>query len=177
MSFTDILSIGFVAPQGLNVDVDPVSGETLFTWESPEHNVQEYDVYLDDLTAPVAAGITSQEYVFEDLGSGFHTAGVRAVYTTGQSEISEFMFIITGIEQASKHDVTVYPNPATDRLTIAGAMGSAVTLHDLSGRLRASFRSTGEVFEFDLAGLENGVYVLKIMQDDEVVIRKIEKEK
>jgi hypothetical protein len=46
-----------------------------------------FNVYLDDLTTPVAENISEIFYLFTDLGTGLYTAGVQSVYTTGVSEI------------------------------------------------------------------------------------------
>ncbi len=53
-----------------------------------------FNVYLDDMDNPVAENITEQEYLFEELPEGEYTAGIQALYTTGESEISTIDFTI-----------------------------------------------------------------------------------
>lgn len=55
-----------------------------------------FNIFLNDMSTPVAQGVTAQQYVF-DLEPGNYTAGVQAVYTTGISEIVTLDFEITEI--------------------------------------------------------------------------------
>ena len=99
VTYTNILSIDFISPSNLTIDIDPGTGETLFSWDSPEHNVQSYDVYLDDMVNPVAQEVTDLSFVFTDLLPGLHEAGVQANYNTGQSDIETIPFTIVGINE------------------------------------------------------------------------------
>jgi len=49
-----------------------------------------YTVYLDD--EEVASGIMDETYTFENVSDGTHTAGVKAVYTSGSSEMVTIEF-------------------------------------------------------------------------------------
>jgi hypothetical protein len=95
----------------LNISTDPRpdSGETgLFYIDNVAINAQEnpgeedcvYNVYLDDMTNPVANQIEANSYQFEDLAVGTYTAGVQAVYPTGEvSTIQYHTFYYGGPEQ------------------------------------------------------------------------------
>ena len=49
-----------------------------------------YTVYLDG--EEVASGIMEETYTFQNVPVGEHTAGVKAVYTSGESEVVEIAF-------------------------------------------------------------------------------------
>ena len=49
-----------------------------------------YTVYLDG--EEVASGIMEETYTFQNVSVGEHTAGVKAVYTSGESEVVEIAF-------------------------------------------------------------------------------------
>ena len=51
-----------------------------------------YTVYLDG--EEVASDIMETTYRFENVGGGYHTAGVKAVYTSGESEVAEMSFYL-----------------------------------------------------------------------------------
>ncbi len=53
-----------------------------------------FNIYLDDMDNPIAENIADQQYLFENLEPGSYTAGVRAMYTTGVSEIATLDFVI-----------------------------------------------------------------------------------
>ncbi|GEM_PF-2372164 len=70
-------------------------GDALFTWDHDAVNDKVFvgfDVFLND--DMVDDGITVTEYMFTGLPAGEHTAGVRAVYTTGMSDIITIDFEI-----------------------------------------------------------------------------------
>ncbi|ALO17009.1 hypothetical protein L21SP5_03396 [Salinivirga cyanobacteriivorans] len=58
--------------------------------------LQSYSVYLDDMTTPVATGITDSTYQFTDLSLGTYTAGVKSIYESGESSVVSVDFEIMG---------------------------------------------------------------------------------
>jgi hypothetical protein len=50
-----------------------------------------YTVYLDG--EEMASGLMEETYIFQNVSVGEHTAGVKAVYTSGSSEIVELDFV------------------------------------------------------------------------------------
>ncbi len=59
------------------------------------HNkaVTGYDVYIDNMTSPVA-NVKTQNYSATNLSLGTHTAGVKAVYASGASQMTTITFEI-----------------------------------------------------------------------------------
>jgi len=52
-----------------------------------------YNVYLDDLTTPVATNIQDMEYIYADLTNGQeYKAGLKGIYSTGESELVTYDF-------------------------------------------------------------------------------------
>jgi hypothetical protein len=51
-----------------------------------------FNIYLNDLTTPVAETISASHYLFTGLTGGSHVAGVQSVYTTGSSDIITIEF-------------------------------------------------------------------------------------
>jgi hypothetical protein len=90
--------------------------------------LESYDVFLNDMQTPVATDITAEEYLFTGLVNGNYTAGVRAVYTTGASDVSTIDFEIT--QGATPYEVTFRVHmhavdgfdPASDQVFITGSM-------------------------------------------------------
>lgn len=75
-----------------------------------------YTVYLDDVE--IATGLTQTNYVFNNLTHGNHKAGVKAVYTTGSSQIVEKTFV----HQTELCNVTFKVKQQSDNTPITGAM-------------------------------------------------------
>jgi hypothetical protein len=83
-----------------------------------------------------------------------------------------------GIEQLTINDeqIAVYPNPATDKLTIDALQKSIIEILNIQGQ--AIIRQTvqqGET-DIDISGLAKGVYILRLNSNDKTVVTKIVKE-
>jgi hypothetical protein len=69
----------------------------------------------------------------------------------------------SGIETSStKHDIVLYPNPATDLVWMqpGAAIGSQVQLRDLQGREMGSYLIDRTPFPINVAGMSSGVYLV-----------------
>lgn len=70
------------------------------------------------------------------------------------------------VSQAEPGQVSVYPNPANEALTVEGGVAARVELFDLSGRRVAAAEHFAERASIDLAGVASGIYVLKVFRKD-----------
>lgn len=75
---------------------------------------QSYSVYLDDMSTPVATGITDSTYQFTDLTPGSYTAGVKSVYESGESPVISIDFEVM--------DEVTFVVQDEDGATMEGAM-------------------------------------------------------
>jgi surface protein len=77
------------------------------------------------------------------------------------------------LEEQSLIAIAVYPNPAKDKLFILGlSKPSKVSIYNVLGKLVCSKTTSSEV---DLEGLQSGVYIIKIMDQQKETIRKFVK--
>lgn len=67
-----------------------------------------------------------------------------------------------GIDDVAAAAVVVYPNPVTDRLTLAGAAGGVAELYDMTGRLIGSWQVTSDRWQLGTTDLKSGVYMLRV---------------
>jgi hypothetical protein len=86
-----------------------------------------YNVYLDNLTTPVATNVPTTDFLFTGLSNGDYVAGVQSVYTTGASEVVTLPFTITNgvVEETymvtfNVHMHAVVFDPDTDEIYISG---------------------------------------------------------
>ena len=93
-----------------------------------------YNVYLDDMDNPVAF-TDNPEYLFTDLEEGNYTAGVRAVYASGLSELSAIDFemaypvavnlnLSANSGQSPEGALVTLSNQEDDQFVFSGAAGS-----------------------------------------------------
>jgi hypothetical protein len=66
-----------------------------------------YNIFLNNLTNPVATGIMEEEFLFTNLSEGEHVAGVQSVFTTGSSAIvaTDFSIVFPPPEYRLTFDV------------------------------------------------------------------------
>jgi trimeric autotransporter adhesin len=86
-----------------------------------------------------------------------------------------------GIEKPVATDLfSVYPNPSQGLFTLkmnAGVVDQCMILiTDAQGRLVMEFAGTGASTEIDLADLENGVYTMQVLINDEVINQQLIKQ-
>jgi hypothetical protein len=84
---------------------------------------------------------------------------------------------ISGIDPvAQPAGVTVFPNPASDRLTVSNPGNVAAMLHlvNLTGELVLAERIGGNLHEINIAGVAPGTYLYKIVSDESVTTGKLQ---
>lgn len=119
-----------------------------------------YEVYLDG----EKVGETSEiSYLFENLDENTHTAGVKAVYYSGMSEMKTITFGQSGINSAHANSVKVYPNPASDWLTVEGHY-TRLELTTLSGICMKI--ADGSEQRLNISDVPAGIYILKVFDAD-----------
>lgn len=108
---------------------------------------------------------------------------IRQGGSFGASERSEFLYSITGVPEAPVAEtVTVFPNPAFDRATVEftlrqpnhatvevfNAVGKLILTNDLGSLASGEHRTV-----IQTAGLNQGVYVVRLTTGTQVVSRKL----
>ena len=90
-----------------------------------------YEVYLDGNSLGETSEISWQ---FDNVSAGEHTAGVKAVYNSGESEMVTITFDTQalGVEDVYGNSLKVYPNPVSDRLVVEGEY-TRLMLTNMSG--------------------------------------------
>lgn len=103
------------------------------------------------------------------LGDGTNTD--RYVPTTVLS-----LCLPTGTEEYSNNisdDILMYPNPAKENLTIEINKDATVEIINLQGQVVKNITLTNSENTINLKGLIDGVYVIKITTDKEMVMKKL----
>ena len=75
-------------------------------------------------------------------------------------------FVVTGDLPSATAPITIYPNPATDRLTVLlnGLSGNKiVSIYQMDGK-RTDYKETGDSeITFPLSGYSQGVYLVNVV--------------
>ena len=76
-----------------------------------------------------------------------------------------------GIRARGASEVLVYPNPTNGIFNIySNSTINSISIYDVNGRLLSLVESTSN--SIDLTGFENGLYIVKIILQDGVVVSK-----
>ena len=71
-------------------------------------------------------------------------------------------------------NVTIYPNPATDRLYIQGINGKySATLLSIEGKAVRKYNQTSSQEHFSLEGIGAGIYFLNIEHGGRKIVKKL----
>lgn len=133
--------------------------------------VLSYNIYLDDMSTPIAEGVTSQSYTFNENDhltvDGLHTytAGVQAVFTTESSIVVPLPFgydKVVGVLDILDANLVMYPNPATNNVTITNAENSTIEIYSTVGKLVKTVTSNNTMNTINVAELTNGTYIIKV---------------
>jgi hypothetical protein len=88
--------------------------------------------------------------------------------------------VLAAARPAAAPEVSVFPNPATDQLTVhlsglAGPVGKVrATLLNVLGQVMSEQHSSGSTFKVELAGVAPGVYLLRLQTAAGVSSRRVE---
>lgn len=144
-----------------------------------------YQIYRNDGTGWELAGETTEQS-YTDSYQGPSNA-VVSYYIKADGDTSEYNSqvlavdyvaqqngVITGIEDINADEsgltINVYPNPATDYVTVEGAQ-SNITLFGMNGATALSMPVVeGETVTLDVTGLTKGLYVLRSGNNSSVKI-------
>lgn len=82
---------------------------------------------------------------------------------------------VLGISEAKRLKFEMFPNPATDNVTIqlpSGTEKATVLFYDYLGRLALTQKVTSAKNSIDVNSLSRGVYILKVVTEDKVGSQK-----
>ncbi|HRH69768.1 MAG TPA: Omp28-related outer membrane protein [Flavobacteriales bacterium] len=141
---------------------------------SHQHVLRSYITPLwgEEMTNNTQGTLDTRSYTFNvPMGWNIDNCHVVAFVGEYQGEIHNAVEIgannfSTGVQDVSDtQGLSIYPQPATDRLFIStnasGAMNYEIT--DMGGRLIASANTTsGSTISIDVSALNNGVYLLRV---------------
>lgn len=76
-------------------------------------------------------------------------------------------------EDIQNSSVMVYPNPARDQMFVSGADGASMKMFDMSGRVVRELPLVRGNESVNISGLTQGAYIVRIVQGNTVITRKL----
>lgn len=128
-----------------------------------------FEVYLDG----EKINTTQQSnYLFSGLNKGKHKAGVKAVFSSVTTPMTEIEFDVeegSGIEENQLNGRTIHPNPAKETVTVSGEY-DYLSIFDISGKEKARY-FYGETI--NVRNLPSGIYIVRIVSGSQTEVTKL----
>lgn len=165
-----------------NLKISIGNHSVTLSWEAPDaDNVIAYEIYRETILLGTTANLS---YTDNNLASGTYRYNVRPIY--GSEEKIECYGAVTtqeiafceGIGETFLPNVTIYPNPANDKLFIETESEiEEILVYDIYGRckiVKSQSRKDTKVL-IDLSDLSKGVYFVNVKTSVGNVVKKIAK--
>lgn len=143
--------------------------QVVLIWDAPENTSPlAYEVYRGTLLLETTNELTATDVVEE----GYYDYCVYAVYEDCQSEYAcKEVSVHYATSENQLAEVNLFPNPASGQVTVQCAEMKQVEVFSMDGRLVRSIRVEGDACQ--LKGLNSGIYVVRILKDDETLVRRL----
>jgi hypothetical protein len=104
-----------------------------------------------------------------------HCYAVQAIFEKGVSALSEEACAnyFTGMDE-NDGKLSIFPNPTTDKVNIKCVGMTQIDIYSVEGKLVRSLQVEDDSVQID--GLENGIYMLRILKGDEVIVCRVVKQ-
>ena len=129
-----------------------------------------------------ASGSTQSIYFTSTLNAGDYYLQIYAV-PDANSYLAPYNFTLTQttinsvIDLSKKLDnILIYPNPATDNLTIVAPQKSEIEILNIEGQIIKDISATENQTAIDISDFANGVYVVEVKTEKGIEVRKFVKE-
>lgn len=121
--------------------------------------------------------LENPSHSFSTSGSFNVTLSVTDCFGKTEAFVKSVTVQPAGIEQINEqNDVKVWPNPATDELTIETPDFATIQISDIRGQIIRISNETSLRTIVDLKGLAEGIYIISVKTQNGLVVRKIVKQ-
>lgn len=80
---------------------------------------------------------------------------------------------ITGVNEEVAHNVTVFPNPATEVINVNYADGAEISVLNMLGEVVINVENASEYNTVDVSGLEAGTYFVRVVKGSQITNEKV----
>jgi hypothetical protein len=172
------------APTGLTATVDHT--DVTLTWQQEPNTATEWQINYRLATESNWSTVTatSTTYTLTDLtANAQYVANVVAHCTNGltsdESNTVTFETNNIGVEDYLNKAVTLYPNPATEMVSVAvsdaNIMITGVEVYNVYGQLINTIVSTENPLRINVSGMADGMYYVRVTTDNGVVTKNFVK--
>jgi len=81
--------------------------------------------------------------------------------------------IATAINENFLNNISIYPNPASNKITVSNAENADVNIYNISGQILISEKNIPKYEIIDLSLLQSGTYFIQILKDGQLLTKKV----
>lgn len=132
----------------------------------------DYPEFPFDLDSPYSSGKTMLfGKTYQRIGESFYAPGAS---TPVYRKVYEYKYP-TSIRPVETNEVklSLFPNPATDQLTIDGAALQEITLSKVDGAIISSFKVDADRVVVPVSNLERGLYIVQVKSSGTIASFKV----
>ena len=135
-----------------------VSKGLLLEWQ-PAYDAESYNVYCNGEL--IASNVTETNYIIaiESSAAVYYVTGVKGEVESSPS--NKIYYGSYGIEDIADNEMTVFPNPATENVTVTAPELNGVVLYNAFGQEVLKAGANNGICNLDLSGLQRGLYLIK----------------
>ena len=151
-------------------------------WRFSPNGLPNYIVsWWQNLTQISPVGVSTPSMTVCPISTTTYTAEVVYNGCSGtQVTISDTVTVYTGFmginENLINNSTAIYPNPATDNITIETPQQSTIEISNIQGQLIKTLVASSIKTNIDVSALPSGVYVVQVKTEKGIVVRKFVKE-
>ncbi|MCD4773575.1 MAG: T9SS type A sorting domain-containing protein, partial [Bacteroidales bacterium] len=146
--------------------------------EGFDPDIYEYDVILPlgVVIEPVVQVETMDDGAIPMISQAFQLPGTAQIDVYAEDLITTKTYLINytgfaGTDEQPMPLINIYPNPVKDQLYISGIKNAQLSIYTVEGKLMLMQKKySGNAV--DLSDLKRGVYILNVMTEESVVVRK-----
>ena len=144
----------------ISSDYDGSGDPNNFTWT----DISSMAVWSDGSWNFLASGdVALNDYLMDGVYLGFKYTSTDADAATWELDsFLVFGYIHVGIGDNTTSQISIYPNPATDFVSINTNLQSNVEIYSTSGQLVLNANLISGVNKLNISSLQSGVYVVKV---------------
>ncbi|MBL7105866.1 MAG: T9SS type A sorting domain-containing protein [Bacteroidales bacterium] len=145
------------------------------TWSEPSGCLTPdgYNIYRDDekINTSLIMGLLYSD----SPGYGNFEYYVTAVYYFGESDPSNIDNVeISGINEPDAEEFKIYPNPATDFITIESTLRiNTIRVFNNIGQVVVEKKVNADNYRFNVSSFEHGIYLIRLETNEGIVNTRI----
>ena len=155
-------------PSGLTLE--PQDGQLLLQWKAPLL-AETYNVYCNG--EQVATGLVEPNFTDTLRGDALMYQVTGVLNGVESSPSNKAVYGSYSVGENQNVLVSLYPNPANDRVTIKGESLQEIAVYDLTGRQVMRHAVEGNEVSVDLTGLTQGVYFFRVNTEQGCLLQKV----